>query len=434
MNRDEDETWGGGTNPNPTDEAVISSDDEAHELAVGASGFHQRLREKVSYYEQLSSPTTASRSGDGTGMCAGAEGRAIMDVDAFEERLSEERRRRMAESSPFLDVHLRSTPKLAKSKSNDSDSASPFNVKLRHWQQPTSADDSIESTTSFGSFQRTEITQRTERTITRQHTQHYVSHRLQSPSAEVFASVRNSQSKIRHNLEQWEQDVFTRTSCGNQRQHLDFVPRELSFDSVDSSMEHTHQPITIEHSVATANSNPIISTVVHLVPRADDDSNDPTTITDRTADRSSLFTSTATITANAADNNKNTILTSTHHHIKVGGGPTVATGNTPNNNLQHQQRLQQTLPVVPPAVARRSTISSSSSTHVGHVSPLASPGTGSTTTPTPSPTAEQPTSSSSSSSDWYQDYSAHSFQTAAARMNFKRTNSQYDSHIRQIRG
>lgn len=34
----------------------------------------------------------------------------------------------------------------------------------------------------------------------------------------------------------------------------------------------------------------------------------------------------------------------------------------------------------------------------------------------------------------YQDYSAHSFQAAAAKMSFQRTNSQYDSHIRQIRG
>lgn len=42
---------------------------------------------------------------------------------------------------------------------------------------------------------------------------------------------------------------------------------------------------------------------------------------------------------------------------------------------------------------------------------------------------------SDASLDWYQDYiSAHSFQAVAAKMSFKRTNSQYDSHIRQIRG
>lgn len=36
--------------------------------------------------------------------------------------------------------------------------------------------------------------------------------------------------------------------------------------------------------------------------------------------------------------------------------------------------------------------------------------------------------------DWYNDYSAHSFQATAAKMNFNRTNSQYDTHIKQIRG
>lgn len=424
MNRDE-EQWTGASHPSPKDEAVLSSDEEAHELAAGASGFHQRLREKVSYYEQLSSPTALSRSGDGTGMCAGADGPALMDVDAFEERLREERRRRMAESSPFLDVHLRTTPKLAKSQSNDSDSASPFNVKLRHWETSRVADETFESSSSSSTFQRTEITQRT---VTHQHTQHFVS-QLHSPSAEVFTSVSESQSSVRNDPGRWDQDarnMFTRTTSssssasGYQRQHQDWVPRELSYDEVDSGI-NLHQPITIRHSVANANSNPV-STVVHLVTRTDD-SNHLTT-TDQTAD--GLFTTTATMKVGADHNNAT--LTSTHHTIKVGGGGghSVVTGNAANNQ-QHQKRLQQTLPVVPPSVARRSTSSLSSTPTPA--SPLASPGTGSTPT-TASPSAEH----ASSGSDWYQDYSAHSFQTAAAKMNFKRTNSQYDSHIRQIRG
>lgn len=427
MNRDEGQ-WEGGSHPNKKDIAEISSDEEFHELAGGAAGFHQRLREKVSYYEQLSSPL--SRSGDGTGMCAGAEGPALMDVDAFEERLREERRLRMAESNPFLDIHLRSTPKLAKSQSNDSDLVSPFNVKLRHLET-NRADESFESSsTSSASFQRTEITQRTERTVTHQHTQHYIA-QLHSPSTEVFTSVRTSQSRTRNDPSQWPQEVqqnahntYTRTSSssssssGYQRQRQELVPRELSYDAVDSG--NHHQPITIRHSVANASSNPI-STVVHL---RHDNSDDLTTTTpDQTTER--LFTTTATMKMMGSDT-PNTTHTSTHHHIKVGGTDSVVPGNVTNK----PQRLQQTLPLVPPSVARRST-SSLSTSHIKNVPSLSSPvgSAGSTTPATASPSASE-----QASLDWYQDYSAHSFQTAAAKMNFKRTNSQYDTHIRQIRG
>lgn len=42
--------------------------------------------------------------------------------------------------------------------------------------------------------------------------------------------------------------------------------------------------------------------------------------------------------------------------------------------------------------------------------------------------------SDNASPDWYNEYRAHSFQTVTPRMEFKRSNSQYDSHIKQIRG
>lgn len=42
--------------------------------------------------------------------------------------------------------------------------------------------------------------------------------------------------------------------------------------------------------------------------------------------------------------------------------------------------------------------------------------------------------SDNASPDWYNEYRAHSFQTVTSRMEFKRSNSQYDSHIKQIRG
>lgn len=43
-------------------------------------------------------------------------------------------------------------------------------------------------------------------------------------------------------------------------------------------------------------------------------------------------------------------------------------------------------------------------------------------------------SDGASSSDWYQEYRSQSFHTTAPRMDFKRSNSQYDRHIQQIRG
>lgn len=41
---------------------------------------------------------------------------------------------------------------------------------------------------------------------------------------------------------------------------------------------------------------------------------------------------------------------------------------------------------------------------------------------------------SNASPDWYNDYQAQSFHTVTPKMDFKRSNSQYDNHIRQIRG
>lgn len=439
MNRDEP-PWDVASHAEPKDIATLSSDDEDHELAASASGFHRRLREKVSYYEQLCSPSGLSRSGDGTGMCDGADGLPLMDVDAFEQRLHDERRRRMAESSPFMDVHLRSTPKLlAKSQSSsDGDAVSPFNVKLRHWNTSRVVDESFE-TSSSASFERTEITQRTERTVTHQHTQHFVAQMQpsasSSSSSEVFTSVRTSQSEWPQDVQQHAHDVHSRPSSTNQRHHQDLVPRELNFDSVDSSgaQHHHHQPITIRHSVANANSNPI-SNVVHLVKGADDFVDDLTTDGQTASNAELVFTSTATM---QVGDGVPTTLTSTHHHIKVGGAIPVAAGNAANNH--QQQRLQQTLPVHPPSVApRRSTSSLSSSssiTHGGHhASPLVSPGSESEPPPSSSIATASPSAEQQAAAAWYQDYSAHSFQTAAAKMNFKRTNSQYDTHIRQIRG
>lgn len=42
--------------------------------------------------------------------------------------------------------------------------------------------------------------------------------------------------------------------------------------------------------------------------------------------------------------------------------------------------------------------------------------------------------SEAASPDWYNEYRAQSFHTVGSRMDFKRSNSQYDSHIKQIRG
>lgn len=43
-------------------------------------------------------------------------------------------------------------------------------------------------------------------------------------------------------------------------------------------------------------------------------------------------------------------------------------------------------------------------------------------------------SDGASSSDWYNEYRSQSFHTTAPRMDFKRSNSQYDRHIQEIRG
>lgn len=40
----------------------------------------------------------------------------------------------------------------------------------------------------------------------------------------------------------------------------------------------------------------------------------------------------------------------------------------------------------------------------------------------------------STSLDWYNEYRTHSFQSAAAKMSIQRSNSQYDTHIKEIRG
>lgn len=272
----------------------------------------RRLRDKVTYYEKVWSSGSRNPNDDPDGFG--------IDVHAFEQRLREERDRRIHDSSPRIEVKLKSTPQPSP---RHFDSPN-FNVKLNRYgssdsSQPDSIEESVERFNESGEIRGDARIFKFEK-VTVKKTIREIS--VSSPSGvkTFFSSERISRTPSEERILQ------------------------------DDSAYHTQH----FSNANTSKSSSIVSLHGHDV--VDDGVRRRTPSREQTPDSSQWST-----------------------------GSNVATGYS----------------------LKRS-----------H----------------PQPHRHATTDGEDITADWYNDYSAHSFQATAAKLNFNRTNSQYDTHIKQIRG
>lgn len=287
----------------------------------------RRLRDKVTYYEKVWSSGTGSRNTeddpDGFGI----------DVHAFEKRLREERDRRIHDSSPRIDIKLKSTPQPSP---RHLDSPS-YNVKVNRFEssdssQPDSIEESVERHSEEGEIRGNSRIFKFEK-VTVKKTRREISVTSPSGVKRFFATERISRTPSEERILQDDSAYHT--------QHFSNANTSKS-----SSQGSLHGYDVVDEGILRR-----------------------TPSRERIPDSSHSWSS----------SNRGAV-------SGVGGTPvsSVAGGYLHKRRHPHSDR---------------------------HAS-----------------------EGDDTSLDWYNDYSAHSFQATAAKMNFNRTNSQYDTHIKQIRG
>lgn len=281
------------------------------------------LRDKVTYYEKVWSSGSRNLEDDPDGFG--------IDVHAFEKRLREERDRRIHDSSPRIEVKLKSTPQPSP---RHLDSPS-FNVKVNRFgssdsSQPESFEESVERYNEAGEIR---------------------------GDARVFKFEKVTVKKTRREISVTS-PTGVKTFFSSER--ISRTPSEERILQDDSAYHTQHFS-----NANTSKSSSVVSLHGHDV--VDEGIAGRTPSRERTPDNSHSWSSTGAVSG-------------------AGCTPvsTVAAG------YLHKRRHPQ------------------SERHVSE--------------------------GEDTSLDWYNDYSAHSFQATAAKMNFNRTNSQYDTHIKQIRG
>ncbi len=288
----------------------------------------RRLRDKVTYYEKVWSSGSRQPDDDDP------DGFGI-DVHAFEKRLREERDRRIHDSSPRIEVKLKSTPQPSPRHFDSPD----FNVKVNRFgssdsSQPDSFEESVERYNEAGEIRGDSRVFKFEK-VTVKKTRREIS--VTSPSgAKTFFST---------------SERISRTP--SQERIL-----------LDDSAYHTQH----FSNANTSKSSSIVSLHGHDV--VDEVYSRRTSSRERTPDDSG------------------------GHSRSSSRGATTGMSCTPVSSVAGGHLHKRRHP---------------------HSDRHASEG-------------------EDSSLDWYNDYSANSFQATAAKMNFNRTNSQYDTHIKQIRG
>lgn len=336
---------------------------------------HQRLRNKVTYYEKVWSsgqrPSGETHDADETD-----RGAFAIDVNAFEKRLQEERERKSHEQSPRIDVKLRSTPQPSP-RPSDLPLSTNIRVNIRHHIEtgeysspppPPSSDahlvhgtqhhsrvltyEKVVSTRSVRevNISSTSVTSPVVRTV------EYTESFGKSPSSERIAGADDSayhSHRTRH-VSSSTPTTVTSQSSSNTSLHGNFPSEENVFG------RHIHQA-------------------------------------QRTPSRERIF-------------------------IRAGSEPPHSWSSSGTTSSGSNVGVAKT--------ATASGASSVSSVAAGNHEFVRrhlarerhdSGGAGD--------------SDGASSPDWYNEYRTHSFHTTPPpRMDFQRSNSQYDNHIRQIRG
>lgn len=296
-----------------------------------------RLRDKVTYYEKLSSGRRDERDEED-------EQQAVIDVQAFEQRLQEERAARRALDSPRIDVRLRSTPHASPARridlSSSSSSTTPGNLNVKVNVYSTPQPQATNVTISTRSHRPTDDSY--EECIERSYDGGEV-----VGAARVFTFEKITLKKTVREVSVQRPPVHSRTPSEERVFH-------------DDSAYHTHG----SKSQRTSKS----SSVASLSERFPSEEQD---LTDGSW-------------AVVGEEDVRTRTTAPY---------SVAVGNLTKGR-------QQSTP------DRRVATTSMDLTD----------------------------EAAASSQEWYNEYRTHSFQKVAAKMSYNRTNSQYDTHIKEIRG
>lgn len=330
---------------------------------TSGQGNVRRLREKVTYYETLSSGRAKVPSHE---IDDGDEASAIIDVQEFEQRLCDERNRRTLENSPRIEVRLRSTPQASPARRIDSPNRSNVNVKVNIFKQQQPAAESRAGSSSTSDSMQESIEECIERS--------YDGGEV-TGNSRVFTFEKITLKKTVREVTVLRQPVTGIETVTLRSERFSRTPSEERVFHDDSAY-HTHHSNL--HSSAASKSSSVTS--LHgRFPSEEHVHGRP--MLERNFDGNQTWSSNAANGSFVSDSGG--VLGRPH------GSSTVAEGYLSNRRQQTPDR------------------------HMG---------------------LGDETDEANTSLDWYNEYRAHSFQTAAAKMSFKRTNSQYDTHIKEIRG
>lgn len=331
----------------------------------------RRLREKVTYYEKLSSPGRRDASGSRADVDSDDDdeeeqrSRAIIDVEAFEERLEAERAARQALNSPRIDVRLRSTPQSSPARRVDlPSSSSNLNVKVNVYSTPEQRPTSV----TIGPISSRQPPPAPDNTTYEECIERRYDGGEVVGGARVFTFEKIT-------LKKTVREVSVEKSVG----HFSRTPSGDEHVFHDDSAYHTAGAganISSSRSQRTSLSSSAASLSTGRFPSEDAGGGGAGMQTPDECDRIDEWRSVE----------GEPVRSTTHHGVAVGNLTKVRQQSTPDRRVA---------------------------------------GIGMDT---------NDEETAASSQEWYNEYRTHSFQKVAAKMSYNRTNSQYDTHIKEIRG
>lgn len=299
-----------------------------------------------------------------------------MDVTAFEKKLEESRERKLHEESPRIDIRLKSTPTTSKLAAT-SPSGNEIKVDIR--QGIESSVDEVDHVTPSQMKQITRVV--TYEKVFKQKS-------IREISIVKKRSPINSSDNIQTPKVQRTVEYSIEKSLSNEEMR-----------NADDSAYHSHRIRIASSGTPTTVS---ISSSNASLPSHEFTSDENIYALQRTPSRERIFSERAA---------------SEPRHF-----PTTMTGGTNNDSLAN--------------VSMNIVYTGDGVTSPNELNPVSSVTDGNDHTIRGHLVREHLKSSSECDSpDWYSEYQAQNFHTDRShRMDFKRSNSQYDNHIRQIRG
>lgn len=306
------------------------------------------------------------------------DGSFTMDVSAFEKKLDENRERKLHEESPRIDIRLKSIPTISKSAAA---SPSGNEIKVNICQGIESSVDEVDHATPSNQMKQTT------RVVTYEKV--FKQKSIREISIVKKCSPTNSSDNVQTpKVQRPVEYSIAKSSSSEQIGNAD----DSAYHSQRIRIASSGTPTTV--SISSSNAS---------LPSHDFTSDENICVSHRTPSRERIF-------SERAD--------SEPRHFPT----TTSTGETNNDSLAN--------------VSMNIVYTGDRATSAHELNLVSSVTDGNDHTIRGHSVREHLNSSSECASpDWYSEYQAQSFHTDRSfRMDFKRSNSQYDNHIRQIRG